>query len=87
MQSISRLIEDMYARNSRNDMNACLVKIFKSSILLPSALIPERLVMEHAVLIGKYFMFPKVNFKYILMKYTEALSTNSREYKGTTYPS
>ena len=53
MQSISRLIEDMYARNSRNDMNECLVKILKSSILLPSALIPERLVMEHAMLIGE----------------------------------
>ena len=65
MQSISRLIEDMYARNSRNDMNECLVKILKSSILLPSALIPERLVMEHAMLIGECincFFFVFSNF-------------------------
>ena len=53
MQSISRVIEDMYARNSRNDMNACIVKILKSSILLPAAMTPERLVMEHAMLIGE----------------------------------
>ena len=53
MQSISRVIEDMYARNSRNDMNACLIKILKSSILLPAAITPERLVMEHAMLIGE----------------------------------
>ena len=65
MQSISRLVEDMYARNSRNDMNECLVKILKSSILLPSALIPERLVMEHAMLIGEcinWFFFVFSNF-------------------------
>ena len=54
MQTISRSIEDLYGKHSRNDMNQCLVKVLKSAIILPNALTPERLVMEHAVFIGKY---------------------------------
>ena len=55
MQSISRCIEDLYGKHSRNDMNQCLVKVLKSAIILPNALTPERLVMEHAVFVGKYY--------------------------------
>ena len=52
MQSISKLIENLYARHSRNDMNQCLVKVLKSAIVIPNALTPERLVMEHAVFVA-----------------------------------
>ncbi len=52
LQSISRVIEDLYGRNSRNDMNVCLIQILRSSILLPNALAPERLAMEHAALVA-----------------------------------
>ena len=54
LQSISRVIEDLYIRNSRNDMNQCMLKVLKSAIIIPNAITPERLVMEHAVFIGKY---------------------------------
>ena len=27
LQSISRIIEDLYIRNSRNDMNQCMLKV------------------------------------------------------------
>ncbi len=50
MAGIARVIEDLYARNSRNDMNECLSKIFKLALVMPNALTPERLAMEHAVL-------------------------------------
>ena len=54
LQSISRIIEDLYIRNSRNDMNQCMLKVLKSAIIIPNAITPERLVMEHAVFIGMY---------------------------------
>ena len=52
MQGISRFVEDLYNRNSRNNMNETLFKILKSAIVLPAALTPERLVMEHAALVA-----------------------------------
>jgi nucleolar MIF4G domain-containing protein 1 len=52
MQGIARQIEDLFARNSRNDMNECLIKILTAALISPNALTPERLVMEHAVLIA-----------------------------------
>ena len=54
LQSISRMIEDLYIRNSRNNMNQCVLKVLKSAIIIQNAITPERLVMEHAVFIGKY---------------------------------
>ena len=53
LQSISRMIEDLYIRNSRNNMNQCVLKVLKSAIIIQNAITPERLVMEHAVFIGK----------------------------------
>ena len=54
LQSISRMIEELYIRNSRNNMNQCVLKVLKSAIIIQNAITPERLVMEHAVFIGKY---------------------------------
>ena len=56
LQSISRMIEDLYIRNSRNNMNQCVLKVLKSAIIIQNAITPERLVMEHAVFIGKYYL-------------------------------
>merc|ERR1712223_1047970 len=54
MHSVCRQLEDLYSCNSRNDMNECLSEIITSSILTSSGTLatPERLVMEHAVMIG-----------------------------------
>ena len=54
LQSISRMIEELYIRNSRNNMNQCVLKVLKSAIIIQNAITPERLVMEHALFIGKY---------------------------------
>merc|ERR1712223_1817674 len=54
MHSVCRQLEDLYSCNSRNDMNECLSEIITSSILESSGTspTPERLVMEHAVMIA-----------------------------------
>jgi nucleolar MIF4G domain-containing protein 1 len=51
MSGIAKELEGLYASHSRNDMNECLSKLFFDSLISP-ALAPERLVMEHALLIG-----------------------------------
>ena len=51
MAGIAREIESLYAAHSRNDMNECLSKLFVDSLVAP-VLTPERLIMEHALLIA-----------------------------------
>uniref|UniRef100_A0A146LKF4 Nucleolar MIF4G domain-containing protein 1 n=1 Tax=Lygus hesperus TaxID=30085 RepID=A0A146LKF4_LYGHE len=51
MHSISNQIDDLYMRHSRHDMNNTLLKQFLDSLISPVHT-PERLVMEHAMLIA-----------------------------------
>ena len=48
---ISRQIEDYYSTNSRNDMNEVLCCLMTDSLIGPT-ITPERLIMEHAVLVA-----------------------------------
>ena len=52
LHMISRQLEDYYGQNSRNDMNEVLCKLVTDSLTDSPVLTPERLVMEHAVLIA-----------------------------------
>ena len=51
MAGIAREIESLYGAHSRNDMNECLSKLFVDSLIAP-VLTPERLIMEHALLVA-----------------------------------
>ena len=51
MAGIAREIESLYGAHSRNDMNECLSKLFVDSLVAP-VLTPERLIMEHALLVA-----------------------------------
>lgn len=51
MAGIAREIESLYGTHSRNDMNECLSKLFVDSLVAP-VLTPERLIMEHALLVA-----------------------------------
>ncbi|KAF6212858.1 hypothetical protein GE061_010568 [Apolygus lucorum] len=51
MHSISNQIDDLYMRHSRHDMNNTLLKQFLDSLVSPVHT-PERLIMEHAMLIA-----------------------------------
>ena len=48
---IARQIEDVYGKYSRNDTNETLFNLLSDSIVSP-VITPERLIMEHALLIG-----------------------------------
>lgn len=50
MHSISTQIEQLYMNNSRNDMNETLTKLIFES-LLARVISPERLLMEHVMLV------------------------------------
>ena len=52
MQGIARFVEDLYSKNSRNNMNATLFTLLKTAIVLEKAMTPERLVLEHAALVA-----------------------------------
>ena len=52
LQSISRLVEELYSKNSRNNMNVTLFTLLKAAIVLGKAMTPERLVLEHAALVA-----------------------------------
>lgn len=51
MHSISTQIEDLYMSNSRNNMNETLTSLLLDSLISP-ALAPERLLLEHVMLIA-----------------------------------
>ena len=51
LQPISSQLEDLYRKHSRADTSEQLVDVLKSSYLCPS-LIPERLLMEQAMLVA-----------------------------------
>lgn len=51
MAGIARELESLYGAHSRNDMNECLSKLFVDSLVAP-VLSPERLIMEHALLVA-----------------------------------
>lgn len=44
-------MEDIYSKYSRNDSNSVLLKLLKETIVSP-VLSPERIVIEHALLIS-----------------------------------
>ena len=50
IQSISHQIEELYRQNSRMEMTECLAELVMASCV-STVLIPERLVMEHAMLL------------------------------------
>lgn len=52
LQGISRFVEGLYSKNSRNNMNATLFTLLKAAIVLGKAMTPERLVLEHAALVA-----------------------------------
>jgi len=52
LHMISRQLEDYYGQNSRNDMNEVLCQLMTDSLTNSPVLTPERLVMEHAVLVA-----------------------------------
>lgn len=51
MHSITNQIEDLYMKNSRNDMNETLTNLLLDSLISP-VLTPERLLLEHVLLIA-----------------------------------
>ena len=51
LAGISKELERLYSSHSRNDMNECLIRLYKDALISP-VLTPERLIMEHALLIG-----------------------------------
>ncbi|KAJ8953596.1 hypothetical protein NQ318_003020 [Aromia moschata] len=51
MHSIASQIENLYMNNSRNDMNDTLTKLMMDSLISP-VMTPERLLVEHVVLIA-----------------------------------
>lgn len=51
MHKISTEIDNLYMRNSRNDMNVTLASLMNDA-LISHALAPERMVMEHALLLA-----------------------------------
>lgn len=51
MHKISTEIDNLFMRNSRNDMNVTLASLMNDA-LISKALAPERMVMEHALLIA-----------------------------------
>ncbi|CAG9763214.1 unnamed protein product [Ceutorhynchus assimilis] len=51
MHGIASQIEDLYMKNSRNDMNETLTGLITDSLITP-VLSPERLLMEHVVLVS-----------------------------------
>lgn len=51
MHKISTEIDNLYMQNSRNDMNVTLASLMNDA-LISQALAPERMVMEHALLIA-----------------------------------
>lgn len=52
MGVICRQVEQLYEKHSRNDMNESLWNILRDSLLLSSVRTPERLIMEHAMLVA-----------------------------------
>lgn len=50
MHSIANQIEELYMKNSRNDMNENLTDLILEAVVGP-VLTPERLVIEHATLV------------------------------------
>lgn len=50
MHSIATQIEELYMNNSRNDMNETLTNLILESLISP-VLTPERLLLEHVMLI------------------------------------
>lgn len=50
MHSIATQIEELYMTNSRNDMNETLTNLILES-LVSSVVTPERLLLEHVMLI------------------------------------
>ena len=51
MAGIAKEIEGLYGAHSRNDMSECLSRLFSDSLVSP-VMTPERLIMEHALLVG-----------------------------------
>lgn len=51
MHKIASDIDQMYMKNSRNDMNNTLTQLIMES-LISNVIAPERLVLEHALLIA-----------------------------------
>jgi nucleolar MIF4G domain-containing protein 1 len=51
IQSICTQLEQMYTRNSRNDMNSCLTEVLLKACVSP-ALLSERFAMLHAMLVA-----------------------------------
>lgn len=51
MHSIANQIDELYMKNSRNDMNETLTQVLFESLISP-VLNPERLIMEHVMLIA-----------------------------------
>lgn len=81
MYSVANQIEELYMKNSRNDMNDTLTNLIFEAILAP-VLTPERLLIEHVTLIavlhanvgtevGKFCLHLKTN--YLFMFYCDFL--------------
>ncbi len=49
---VARQLEDLYLSHSRNDVNASLFRLLAEAIMLSSAPTPERMVLEHALLVA-----------------------------------